>query len=98
MMPPNIEWGKEKPDLWIEPESSVIVQVKRTFLLIRYNKCLKYLRCTFCAQVKATEIMPSHTFKSKITLRFPRIERVRYDKPWHDCLTVKEFESILRVC
>jgi len=29
-MPPNIEWGKEKPDLWIEPESSVIVQVKRT--------------------------------------------------------------------
>ncbi|XP_022180301.1 DNA ligase 4 isoform X4 [Myzus persicae] len=72
VMPPNIEWGKEKPDLWIEPESSVIVQVK------------------------ATEIMPSHTFKSKITLRFPRIERVRYDKPWHDCLTVKEFESILR--
>ncbi|KAL5243761.1 hypothetical protein ACI65C_011171 [Semiaphis heraclei] len=71
VMPPNIEWGKEKPDLWIEPESSVIVQVK------------------------ATEIMTSHTFKSKITLRFPRIEKVRYDKPWQDCLTVKEFESII---
>ncbi|XP_060868826.1 DNA ligase 4 isoform X1 [Metopolophium dirhodum] len=71
-MPPNIEWGKEKPDLWIEPESSVIVQVK------------------------ATEIMTSNIFKSKITLRFPRIERVRYDKPWHDCLTVKEFESIIK--
>jgi len=41
VMPPNIEWGKEKPDLWIEPESSVIVQVKRTFLHITYNKCLK---------------------------------------------------------
>lgn len=26
-MPPNIEWDKEKPDLWIEPESSVILQV-----------------------------------------------------------------------
>lgn len=28
MVPPNIDWGKEKPDLWIEPESSVILQVK----------------------------------------------------------------------
>lgn len=42
--------------------------------------------------------MTSHTFKSKITLRFPRIEKVRYDKPWQDCLTVKEFESIIMVC
>jgi len=42
--------------------------------------------------------MTSHTFKNKITLRFPRIERVRYDKPWHDGLTVKEFESIIKVC
>jgi len=40
-MPPNIEWGKEKPDLWIKPESSVIVQVKRKLLLFKYNKCLK---------------------------------------------------------
>lgn len=37
-MPPNIEWGKEKPDLWIEPESSVILQVKRT-PLIKHNNC-----------------------------------------------------------
>lgn len=28
VMPPNIEWDKEKPDLWIEPELSVILQVK----------------------------------------------------------------------
>lgn len=97
-MPPNIEWGKEKPDLWIEPESSVIVQVKITLLFFTYNKYLKQLRCKICEQVKATEIMTSHTFKSKITLRFPRIERVRYDKPWHDCLTVKEFEFIIKVC
>lgn len=40
-MPPNIEWGKEKPDLWIEPESSVIVQVKITLLFFTYNKYLK---------------------------------------------------------
>lgn len=41
--------------------------------------------------------MSSNTFKNKITLRFPRIERVRYDKPWHDGLTVNEFESIIKV-
>ncbi|VVC30005.1 Hypothetical protein CINCED_3A019636 [Cinara cedri] len=71
VMPPNIEWDKEKPDLWIEPELSVILQVK------------------------ATEIMTSRTFKNKITLRFPRIERARYDKLWSDGLTVEEFETIL---
>jgi len=71
-IPPNIKWGKEKPDLWIEPTLSVILQVK------------------------ATEIMTSNTFLSKITLRFPRIEKVRYDKPWQDCLTIEEFHSIIK--
>jgi len=41
--------------------------------------------------------MSSNTLKNKITLRFPRIERVRYDKPWHNGLTVNEFESIIKV-
>jgi len=47
-MPPNIEWGKEKPDLWIAPESSVIVQVKRTLLFFTYNMYLKKLKCKIC--------------------------------------------------
>lgn len=33
VMPHNIEWDKEKPDLWIEPESSVILQVKTKYTL-----------------------------------------------------------------
>lgn len=41
--------------------------------------------------------MTSATLKSKITLRFPRIEKIRNDKPWHDCLTVDEFDSIIKV-
>lgn len=32
VMPPNIEWDREKPDLWIEPPSSVILQVKKILL------------------------------------------------------------------
>lgn len=41
--------------------------------------------------------MTSRTFKSRMTLRFPRIERARYDKPWFDGLTVEEFDAILEV-
>lgn len=33
ILPSNIEWGKNKPDLWIEPESSIILQVKKIFFL-----------------------------------------------------------------
>lgn len=51
----------------------------------------------YFVQIKATEIMTSHSLKSKITLRFPRVEKIRYDKPWHDGLTVEEFESIIKV-
>jgi len=41
--------------------------------------------------------MKTNTSKSKRALRFPRIEKIRYDKPWHDGLTVEEFESIIKV-
>lgn len=40
-MPHNIEWDKEKPDLWIEPESSVILQVKTKYTL-QYAKLMFY--------------------------------------------------------
>lgn len=96
-MPPNIEWDKEKPDLWIEPESSVILQVKTLLFSITLNKCKKNCLKFIIVQVKATEIMKSHTLKSKMTLRFPRVEKVRYDKPWYDGMTVGEFESIIKV-
>ncbi|KAL0278848.1 UNVERIFIED_CONTAM: hypothetical protein PYX00_000538 [Menopon gallinae] len=67
-MPVCMEWTKEKPDLWIEPSKSFILQVK------------------------ASEIMPSDSFKTGYTLRFPRVEQVRYDKSWTECLTLSEFE------
>ncbi|CAH0388751.1 unnamed protein product [Bemisia tabaci] len=71
IMPPNIIWTKEIPDLWIEPKNSIILQVK------------------------ATEAVPSDSFHVGHTLRFPRIQKVRDDKPWTDCLTVPEFFKIL---
>jgi hypothetical protein len=28
-------------------------------------------------------------FAAPYSLRFPRIDRIRYDKPWHECLDVQ---------
>jgi len=61
---------KEKPDLWIEPWKSQIVQIK------------------------AAEIVASDKYKSGCTLRFPRVEKVRDDKDWFDCMTVDELEQL----
>ena len=41
-------------------------------------------------EVKAAEIVPSETFPSKITLRFPRVEKTRFDKDWSDVLQYDE--------
>uniref|UniRef100_A0A1B6DLF5 DNA ligase 4 n=1 Tax=Clastoptera arizonana TaxID=38151 RepID=A0A1B6DLF5_9HEMI len=65
--PHGLKWTREKPELWIEPQNSVVLQVK------------------------ATEIVKSDEYQVGCTLRFPRIEKVRYDKPWRDCLTTDEF-------
>ena len=36
-------------------------------------------------------------YKAGCTLRFPRLERVRDDKEWFDCMTVDELEDLKRV-
>ncbi|KAG8188782.1 hypothetical protein JTE90_009176 [Oedothorax gibbosus] len=45
-------------------------------------------------QVKATEINLSKSFATNCTLRFPRVEKIRYDKPWHDCMNMTELEDL----
>ncbi|ONM14156.1 DNA ligase 4 [Zea mays] len=37
----------------------------------------------------------SEVFAAPYCLRFPRIQRVRYDKPWHECLDVQAFVDIV---
>nr|KAG5701196.1 hypothetical protein BaRGS_023305 [Batillaria attramentaria] len=61
---------KEKPDAWIQPDKSCILQVK------------------------AAEIIPSERFKVGYTLRFPRVEMIREDKPWYDCMTTADIEEL----
>lgn len=69
-LPNGLHWTKEKPDVWIEPSKSQILQVK------------------------ATEIVKSDSYKTGYTLRFPRVEKVRYDKNWSDCCTTSDFEKL----
>ncbi|KAM4860192.1 DNA ligase 4 isoform 1-T3 [Thomomys bottae] len=69
--PPScILCGTEKPEVYIEPCNSVIVQVK------------------------AAEIVPSEMYKTGSTLRFPRIEKIREDKEWHECMTLDDLEQL----
>ncbi|KFQ18702.1 PREDICTED: DNA ligase 4 [Merops nubicus] len=70
--PSNILCGTEKPEMYIEPCNSVIVQVK------------------------AAEIVASDMYKTDCTLRFPRIERIREDKEWHECMTSDLLEDLRR--
>ncbi|XP_023546648.1 DNA ligase 4 isoform X1 [Cucurbita pepo subsp. pepo] len=37
----------------------------------------------------------SEVFAAPYSLRFPRIQRVRYDKPWHECLDVQSFVELV---
>ncbi|KAM3935052.1 DNA ligase 4 [Leptodactylus fuscus] len=67
--PTNLLCGTEKPEVFIEPCNSVIIQVK------------------------AAEIISSDMYKTNCTLRFPRIEKIREDKEWCDCMTLDDLEQ-----
>ena len=45
-------------------------------------------------ELKCAEINKSTDFSSGYTLRFPRVEAIRCDKPWSQCLTVTELKEI----
>ncbi|KAG8224017.1 hypothetical protein J437_LFUL001094 [Ladona fulva] len=41
-------------------------------------------------KIRATEIVKCDAFKTGYTLRFPRVESVRYDKSWYECMNTTE--------
>ncbi len=45
-------------------------------------------------EVKCAEINETESFSAGVTLRFPRIEAIRWDKPWSQCVTLKELRDI----
>ena len=49
------------------------------------------------AQIRAAEITPSDQFATDCTLRFPRVEKIRDDKNWYDCMTTTELDDLRQV-
>jgi DNA ligase-4 len=66
------ERQSERPDEWIAPSDSVVIQVK------------------------AASVSSSDTFRTGVTLRFPRFQRMREDKDWTTALSYQSFEELRR--
>ncbi|XP_028161495.1 DNA ligase 4-like [Ostrinia furnacalis] len=69
--PPELDFNKEKPDFWVMPEHSTVLQVR------------------------ATELIQSVGFGTDYTLRFPRVVKIRDDKPVRDVMTLEEFNALV---
>ncbi|KAF7837964.1 DNA ligase 4 isoform X1 [Senna tora] len=52
----------------------------------------KSIILTITSDIRTIE---SEVFAAPYSLRFPRIDRVRYDKPWYECLDVQSFIELV---
>jgi DNA ligase-4 len=102
-IPSHLKFGREKPDVWIDPKKSVVVQIKAAEIVVSdgfdVGCTLRYLKPdnrTLC--MTANE--PFFVFVTVddmilvFQFRFPRVEQVRYDKSWTDCMTLEELQSL----
>lgn len=46
--------------------------------------------------VKAAELLPTKSFMTECSMRFPRVTRLRLDKPWTDCMRYSELSKLYR--
>ncbi|RHZ02413.1 hypothetical protein DYB35_006465 [Aphanomyces astaci] len=47
-----------------------------------------------CMEVYGFELTYSTQFQTGLTLRFPRLKAIRYDKQWHECLTLSQLNAL----
>lgn len=50
-------------------------------------------RNSIVLQVKASQVVPTSTFRTSHTLLFPRVMEIRRDKPWYDTCMLEEFQT-----
>ncbi|XP_072379503.1 DNA ligase 4 [Diabrotica undecimpunctata] len=67
----NLQFAKDVPHYYIEPEYSVVFQIRASELT-----------------------RDSKSFKTHYTLRFPRVLKIRDDKPVDECLNINEFMDL----
>ncbi|XP_028034475.1 DNA ligase 4-like isoform X2 [Bombyx mandarina] len=70
--PEHLVFNECKPDFWIEPDHSAVLQIH------------------------ATELVRTSKFGTPYTLQFPRVERLRHDKPVNDAMTIDEFKKLIK--
>ncbi|XP_031768990.2 DNA ligase 4-like isoform X1 [Galleria mellonella] len=68
--PATLVFNKKKPDFWIMPEHSIVLEIR------------------------ATELIRSVDYGTSHTLRFPRLCRLRDDKPVNDVITLEAFNAL----
>jgi DNA ligase-4 len=54
------------------------------------------LKKSVVLEIKATEIMASDSYPTKCTLRFPRVVKIRYDKPADEAMTRQDLEKVIK--
>lgn len=85
-----MDWDpKNPPSKYIELGGGEAKQYERPDVWIRPKD-------SFIVSVKAASIGPSDQFARGITLRFPRLRRLRRDRTWDSALTLEEFEDLRR--
>jgi len=47
-------------------------------------------------QVRAAELVKSDMYRTGVTLRFPRVEKVRDDKSWYEVMTTSELDDLVK--
>ncbi len=82
-------FSSHKTNLWFLSASQL------TCISVLGTSLLTFL--CFYFQIKAAEIQDSGQFRTECTLRFPRVEKIRLDKDWFDCMTTTELEDIKQV-
>ncbi|ODA81269.1 hypothetical protein RJ55_04233 [Drechmeria coniospora] len=83
-----IDWdAKNPPSEYIELAGGRSRQLERPDVWIRPKDSV-------VVSVKATSAGPSDSFARGVTLRFPRLRRLRMDRAWDSALTLDEFEEL----
>lgn len=73
---------KEQPDVWIDPEKSMIVQVKAAEMVTSDRLVPPLCFSSITPQAELYVCCNLQSWATRCTLRFPRFVAVRDDKVW----------------
>ncbi|CAB0033176.1 unnamed protein product [Trichogramma brassicae] len=79
-------------DHWKDRRPAGIVPAKNS------NTIAKWVspKNSIILQLRASELQPTARFPLGLTLRFPRVMKVRHDKPWYDACSAAELKRIAK--